>query len=53
MQVTTYTNVKGLEGFTINCIFEGTKQDDESLIKDVAQIIVNNIRKKVKTNEKA
>lgn len=51
MQTKTYTNVQGLEGFTIKCIFEGTEQDDNNFIKDMAKIFVNSM-KRGETNEK-
>lgn len=48
VQVETYKNVKGLEKFTIKCVFVGTEKDDENFIKDSAKIIVDNIRREQK-----
>lgn len=48
MQTKTYTNIEGLEGFTIKCIFAGNKQDDDNFIKDSAKIISNLVRKEMK-----
>lgn len=54
MSTKIYKNVKGLEKFEIICIYEGTKQDNVNLVRDIETVIAKSIyekREKVRTNE--
>ena len=46
MQEVTYENVEGFENIKIICRFNGTKADDDQLVKDYADIVAKRILQK-------